>query len=65
MATKKWIQAAIKPENKGALRKKLGAKKGEDIPVAKLEKAAKSDKSSPKTKKQANLAITLRKMKKK
>ena len=38
-AKKKWIQEAIgKP---GALRKALGAKKGEDIPKGKLEAAAK------------------------
>lgn len=58
----KWIQKAIKPKNKGALRKKLGAKQGENIPMAKLEKAEKS--KSATTRKQANLAVTLRKMKK-
>lgn len=60
----KWIQKAISPKSKGALRKKLGAKKGENIPMEKLESAAKKSKS-PKTRKQANLAITLKKMPKK
>jgi len=36
---KKWIQAAIKKP--GALRKSMGVKKGETIPVKKLQKAAK------------------------
>jgi len=59
---KVWIQKAIRPKNKGALRKKLSAKKDEDIPISKLEKATKS--ISPATRKQANLTMTLRKMKK-
>ena len=58
---KNWIQSAIKKP--GALRKKLGIKKGKDIPVAKLKKAEKS--KNPTTRKQANLAMTLRKMNKK
>jgi len=37
---KKFIQAAIK--RPGALRKKLKAKKGKDIPLKKLDKAAKA-----------------------
>lgn len=56
-----WIADATK--NKGALRKKLGAKKGEKIPAAKLKKAAKS--KNPKLKKEAVLAETLGKMRKK
>lgn len=60
---KKWIQEAIKPSSKGALRKKLHAKKGENIPMEKLEKATKS--KSPKMRKEADLAITLKKMRKK
>lgn len=59
----KWIQKALKKSTKGALRKKLGVKKGMDIPEAKLEKAAHS--KNPKTRKQANLAMTLKKMRKK
>jgi hypothetical protein len=55
---KKWIQKAIK--RPGALRKKAGVKKDEKIPVRWLRKAVKSD--DPKTRKQAQLALTLRKM---
>ena len=61
--TKKWIQDAIKPSAKGALRKKLGVKKDKNIPLAKLDKAEKS--KNPTTRKQANLAMTLRKINKK
>jgi hypothetical protein len=57
---KKWIQGAIK--NPGALRKKLGVKEGQTIPAKKLDKAAKS--SNPTTRKQANLAKTLGKLRK-
>lgn len=57
---KNWIQGAIKKP--GALRETLGAKKGKDIPVAKLKKAAKGKGI---TAKRANLAITLKKMNKK
>lgn len=56
----KWIQKAIKKP--GALRKALGAKKGEPIPAAKLAKAAKS---KGKLGQRARLAQTLKKMKKK
>lgn len=59
----KWIQKAIKKP--GSLRKTLGAKKGEDIPVSKLKKAAKGKGVSKKTEKRAELALTLRKMRKK
>lgn len=61
MVKKRWIQDAIK--RPGALRKKLGVKKGQKIPKSKLRKATKS--KNPRTRKQANLAITLSKMKKK
>ena len=57
---KKWIAGAIKKP--GALRKSLGVKKGAKIPTAKLNKAAHS--KNPTTKKRANLAKTLRKLKK-
>lgn len=60
--TKKWIQKAIKPEHKGALRKSLGVKKGEKIPAGKLAKAAKAP---GKMGQRARLAQTLGKMKKK
>lgn len=56
----KWIQKAIKKP--GALRKALGAKKGEPIPAGKLAKAAKS---KGKLGQRARLAQTLKKMKKK
>jgi hypothetical protein len=57
MARKNWISGAIsKP---GSLRKTLGAKKGEPIPRAKLEAAAKK---GGKTGQRARLALTLRKM---
>jgi len=55
---KKWIQKAIK--RPGALRKKAGVKKGEKIPVSKLRSMSKS--KNPRTKKQAQLALTFRKM---
>ena len=58
---KKWIQGAdIK---KGALRKKLGVKEGQDIPASKLKKAENS--KNPTTRKQAVLAETFKKMRKK
>ena len=57
---KKWIQKAIK--NPGALRKKLGAKKGSKLTAAQL-KTKKGD--TTKTKRQKALARTLRKMRKK
>lgn len=62
---KKWIQAAINPENKGSLRRALGAKKGRDIPLSKLKKAAAGDGVSKKTEKRAELALTLKKLRKK
>ena len=53
-----WIQNAdIK---KGALRKKLGVKKGKKITMAQLNKAAKS--SNPTTRKQVALARAFKKM---
>ena len=62
MAKKKdFIQKAIKKP--GALRKALKVKKGDKISVDKLRKAAKS--KSPLMRKRANLALTLRKMRKK
>lgn len=56
----KWIQKAIKKP--GALRKSLGAKKGEPIPAGKLAAAAKKP---GKLGQRARLAQTLKKMKKK
>jgi len=58
MPGKQWIAKAIsKP---GSLRKTVGAKKGEPIPRAKLEAAAKQ---KGKTGQRARLALTLRKLK--
>lgn len=56
----KWIAKATS-KNKGALRKKLGAKKGKPIPAKKLNAAAKK---GGKLGKEARLAKTLKKMKK-
>lgn len=56
----KWIQKAIKKP--GALRKTLGVKKGETIPMEKLRKAEKS--KNPVTARRARLAETLRGMSK-
>lgn len=52
----KWIQKAIKKP--GALRQSLGVKKDQKIPESKLNKALKSN--NPTTAKRANLAKTLR-----
>jgi len=57
---KNWIQGAVK--RPGALRKKLGVKKGQKISASQLNKAAKSP--NPRTRKQANLAKTFKKMRK-
>jgi len=60
-SSKKWIQGAIK--RPGALRKKLGVKPGKKISKAALKKATRS--KNPTTRRQANLAVTLGKMRKK
>lgn len=60
---KNWIKGAIKKP--GALRKTLGIKKGEDIPISKLKKAAKGKGVGPKTEKRAELALTLKKIRNK
>ena len=57
-----WIAKATS-KNKGALRKKLGAKPGKDIPEKNLAKAAHS--KNPKLAKEARLAETLKKMRRK
>lgn len=62
MSKDKWMQNAVKPENKGKLRKKLGVKKGELIPEKKLEKATHS--KNPTLKKEAVLAETFKKHRK-
>ena len=58
MATKNWIKDAIKKP--GALRKELGAKKGEPIPTKKLAAAAKKP---GKMGQRARLAETLKGLK--
>jgi hypothetical protein len=57
---KNWIDKAIKKP--GALRKTLGVKEGETIPVSKLKSAAKKP---GKTGQRARFALTLRKFNKK
>ena len=57
MATKNWIQKAIKKP--GALRKSLKIKKGQKIPLKKLQVAAKK---GGKLGKRARLALTLRRL---
>ncbi len=56
-----WIQDAVNPNKKGALRKTLGIKKGETIPMSKLKKAEHSP--NAKTRKRAVLAETLKSLK--
>ena len=58
-STSKWIQEAVKKP--GALRKALGAKKGEPIPAKKLAAAAKKP---GKMGQRARLAQTLKGLKK-
>ena len=58
--SKNWIAGAIKKP--GALHKSLGVPQGEKIPAKKLEKATKSD--NPKLAKRANLAMTLKGLRK-
>ena len=58
---KDWIKGAVK--HPGALREKLHVKQGEKIPVSKIKKAERSE--NPTTRKQASLAETLGKLRKK
>lgn len=58
---KNWIAGAIK--HPGALHKALHVKEGEKIPSSKLKKAEHS--KSPKLRKRANLAETLKGLNKK
>jgi hypothetical protein len=57
---KMWIKDATK--NKGKLHRELGVKEGEKIPAKKLAKAEKS--KNPTIRKEANLARTLKGLKK-
>lgn len=61
MAKEHWIKDAIK--HPGALHKELHVKAGEKIPESKLKKAEHS--KNPTLKKRANLAETLKSMKRK
>ena len=63
MSTKKWIQKAIKPSNKGVLHRELDVPEGKKIPTSKLKKAEHS--KNPTERKRANLAATLGKLRKK
>jgi hypothetical protein len=54
-----WSAKAIKPENKGKLRKSLDVKEGQTIPAGKLAKAAKAP---GKMGQRARLAQTLKKL---
>ena len=59
---KKWIQKAIHPEKKGALKKALHVPQGQKIPAGKLAAAANK---GGKVGQRARLAMTLKKLKKK
>jgi hypothetical protein len=61
MAEKRWIKSAIK--HPGKLHRELGVKQGKKIPAKKLAKAEHS--KNPTIKKEANLAKTLKGMRKK
>lgn len=56
---KKWIQDALKDHKPGTLHKALKVPKDKNIPVSKLQKAAKG---KGVTAKRARLALTLRKI---
>ena len=58
----KWISKAIKPQSKGALHRALGVPEGKTIPKSKIKAAAKR---SGKVGKEARLAETLSKLRKK
>jgi hypothetical protein len=60
MMAEKWIQKAIK--HPGKLHRELGVPKGEKIPAKKLEKAEHS--KNPSIRREANLAKTLKKLRK-
>jgi len=62
MASGNWIQKALPKSSKGKLHKKLGVPIGEKIPKKKLDKAAKA---SGTLGKEARLAKTLSKLRRK
>ena len=61
MGEKNWRQKALPESSKGKLREKLGIAKGKNIPESKLKAA---EKKGGKIAKEANLAETLKKLKK-
>lgn len=62
MAQEKWIQQALGPKSKGKLHKKLDIPMGKKIPESKLKEA---EKKGGKIAKEAHLAETLKKLRKK
>lgn len=58
----KWIQKALGPKSKGKLHKKLDVPQGKKIPTSKLKSA---EKKGGKIAKEAHLAETLKKLRKK
>lgn len=58
----KWIQKALGPKSKGKLHKKLGVPQGKKIPESKIKAA---EKKGGKIAKEAHLADTLKKLRKK
>ncbi len=62
MAQDKWIQKALKPTSKGKLHEALGISKDKKIPMGKIKKAENS--KNPTIRKEAHLAETLKKLRK-
>lgn len=62
MSEKKWIAEALPPSSKGKLHEKLGVPEGKKIPAKLLTKAAHS--KNPTERKEANLAKTLKGLRK-
>jgi hypothetical protein len=58
----KWIQKALNPKTKGKLHRELGVPEGKKIPAKKLAKVTHS--KNPTIRKEANLAKTLKGLKK-
>ena len=61
MMAEKWIKKAVK-QHPGKLHRELGVPEGKKIPAKKLSKAEHS--KNPMIRKEANLAKTLKKMRK-
>jgi hypothetical protein len=62
MSGDKWIQKALPKSSKGKLHRELGVPEGKKIPAKKLAKAERS--KNPTIRREANLAKTLKKLKK-